>query len=86
MQTTSVNLSPGLNEIPQRLEDFQVGLMEGELLVRIVATVRSHFGEPSGHGIPQPETTLAIRMDRAAAMMLAAKLRDLAQTMDWPLL
>jgi hypothetical protein len=47
--------------------------------------VQAHPLKPPGPGRHRAATTLAIRMDQAAAIELLAKLRVFARKMDWPL-
>jgi hypothetical protein len=76
----------GHHEILQRVEDFDVGLME-EVgpLVRLVASVEVRPEIPPGPGRHRGATTLAIRIDPKAAIELAEQIRVLARTMGWRL-
>jgi len=83
--TNIIPLQTGDYEITQRLEDFDVELLEGGPLLRLVAVVRHHPGEPHGLGKHQRATTLAIHMDPKAAIELAARIHELSRKMGWPL-
>jgi hypothetical protein len=79
-------LSLGHHEILQRVEDFDVGLLEDVgPLVRLVASVEARPEMPPGPGKHRGATTLAIRIDPKAAIDLAERIRVLARTMGWPL-
>ena len=83
--TKIIAIQTGDYEITQPLEDFDVDLLEGGPLLRLVAAVRHHPGEPRGLGEHERATTLAIRMDPKAAIELAAKIDELSRKMGWPL-
>jgi len=79
-----LDLSPGHHIVPGRFNDATVDVSADDLLVRLVAEL-SHL-EPSTTipVIPRQATTVEIRMDRKAAMMLAANLDELGRKMGWP--
>jgi len=70
----------------QRVRNTKVGLMDGTgPLLQLTASLQPHaFDTPDGDIAPKA-TTLAIHMDRAAAIVLSEQIRDLARTMGWPL-
>jgi hypothetical protein len=72
----------GPNLIPGRFRLESVEMLNGTL-VRLVGAIE-HLPPPttlvSGR---QQDTKLEIRMDQAAAILLAAKIHELSQTMDW---
>lgn len=74
----------GHHEMVQRMDDVDVELMDG-VLVKLVASVEAHPAAPPGPGKHRGATTLAIRMDRVVATLLAQRILELAQTMGWPL-
>jgi hypothetical protein len=79
-------LPEGHTEIIQRADDLEVEAIHGGTTVRLRASLRYHPSEgPLGPGRHRRETTLAIHMDRRAAIELFANLRDLIHSMDWPL-
>ncbi len=79
-------LELGHHEFEQRVENFDIDLLgvTGPL-VRLCIAVQAHPSKPPGPGKHRGATTLAIRMDQAAAIELLTKLRVLARKMDWPL-
>jgi hypothetical protein len=79
-------LELGHHEFIQRAQDLSIGLLDGTgPLLRLHASAEAHQSKPPGPGRHQGATTLAIRMDQAAAMMLFQQIRDLARTKDWPI-
>jgi hypothetical protein len=77
-------LSADHHEVGQRLVDLKVEVTDGPL-VRLVASIEPDSAKPPGPGKHRSATTLAIRMDRAAAIALSQQIRELARTMGWPL-
>jgi len=78
-------LELGHHEFEQRVESFDIDLLGDGSLVRLCIAVQAHPLKPPGPGRHRAATTLAIRMDQAAAIELLTKLRVFARKMDWPL-
>jgi hypothetical protein len=74
----------GNHECMQRMVDLKVEPTDGPL-VRLTASVEPDHSAPPGPGKHLWATTLAIRMDPAAAIALSEQIRALARTMGWPL-
>ena len=83
IHTSALNL--GHHDITQRLLDVEALPSEGGPLVQLLASVEAHQDEPLGRGTRPGATTLAIRMDQSVATKLLGELRDVFQTMGWPL-
>ena len=58
---------------------------ESALAVTLIASIQSHPAIPPFPGTHRGATTLAIQMDRAVAIALSERIRELARSMDWPL-
>lgn len=77
-------LALGHHEFIQRVQDVEfLPLDDSDLLMRLCASVEAHPSIPPGPGMHQGATTLAIRMDRAAAMKLCQQIAEIAQRMGW---
>lgn len=81
----TVPLNDGENLLPGKFEIRDVDLFDGGPLVRLVGVARYQKPPSIPLGTPRPETTVEIHMDQAAAIELAAKISDLARSMDWRL-
>jgi hypothetical protein len=62
-----------------------MAVYDGMAAVRLVGAVRYHHDKAPGAGRHRRATTLAIHMDRKAAIDLAASILALARSMGWPL-
>jgi hypothetical protein len=81
----TVTLDPGENVIDGRWDHVTAELPEGQVLLRLDGVISHLEPKPALRGIPPQATTMAVRMDRAAALGLAAEILDLALTTGWPL-
>lgn len=79
-------LTLGHHELIQRVQEIEIAPLDATgLLLRLCASVEVHSTEPPGPGRHRGATTLAIRMDRVAAMTLYQQIRDIFQKMGWQL-
>lgn len=79
-------LKIGHHEFIQRAQPISFDpLDDSGILVRLCASVEVYPSEPPGPGRHQGATTLAIRMDRAAAMTLFQMIQETFLRMGWPL-
>jgi hypothetical protein len=79
-------LKLGHHEFTQRVQDIEIAPLDGTgPLLRLCASVAVHPSEPPGPGKHRGATTLAIRMDQAAAMRLARQIHETFQRMGWSL-
>jgi hypothetical protein len=76
----------GHHEFIQRVQETLFEPLDTSgFLVRLYALVEAHPSEPPGPGRHRAATTLAIRMDQAAARRLCRQIHETFQRMDWPL-
>ena len=77
-------LTLGHHEFIQRVHEIEIAPLNATgLLLRLCASVEVHPAVPPGPGMHQGATTLAIRMDQAAARMLFQQIRETFQRMGW---
>ena len=80
----TVRLDPGENLIDGRYDDVTADAAPGGLLVQLRGSIRHREpSRPFSEGLQQ-ETRMEIHMDQKAAILLAARILDLARTMGWP--
>lgn len=80
----AIPLDLGHHEIIQRVEFQQVvPLDDSGPLVRLCASVQAHPDVPAGPGRHLGATTLAIRMDQAAAISLVQQICETGRRMGW---
>jgi hypothetical protein len=76
----------GHHEFIQRVQETSFEPLDSSgLLLRLYVSVEAHQSVPPGPGRHRGATTLAIRMDQAAARMLFQQIRETFQRMGWPL-
>jgi hypothetical protein len=81
-----IEILPGENLVLERYEDATVDLLGGQgplVTWRLVGSIRPVPATPSAPAMHRQATTLEIRMDPKAAMMLAANISDLARKTGW---
>jgi hypothetical protein len=79
-------LELGHHEFTQRVQEIEIAPFDGTgPLLRLCVSVEVHPSKPPGPGRHRGATTVAIRMDQAAARMLFAQIRETFQRMGWPL-
>ena len=79
-------LKLGHHEFTQRVQDIEIAPLDGTgPLLRLCASVEVHPSEPPGPGRHRGATTLAIRMDPAAARTLFGQIHEIFQKMGCPL-
>ena len=79
-------LELGHHEFIQRVQEIEIEPLDKESpLLRLCASVEVHPSKPPGIGRHRGATTLAIRMDQAAARKLFRQIHETFQTMGWPL-
>lgn len=82
----AVTLQAGHTELAHWAHEFKVQCFDGmQPNLRLHASLGVHPNLAPGAEMHQAATTLAIHMDQKAAIGLYAQIRDLAQTMGWPL-
>jgi len=79
-----VHLDPGGHVLPGRFSDPDVRFGPDDLLVHLVGELTNLELTGAIPAMHRPATTVEIRMDQRAAMMLASRILDLARTMGWP--